>query len=1148
MRIRRLSLERFGRFEGCDLAFRSGTPDLHVIYGPNEAGKTTSMAAVSDLLFGFEARTRYNFRFDYPLLRIGAELEEDGQSLAIRRRKANAGSLVDAADRQMDEGPLVAMLHGQTRERFRLAFSLDHLRLREGGRAIVQARDDVGQALFAAGSGMTDVVDALAALEAEADAIWAPRAAKHRTYTQAERSYEASRTAARDRQVRPKAWTDARDAHLAAEDARSAAEAERDAVLSEKGRIERLRRIAPAMRRRAELLALLAGSVEAKVMPAAREERVVAALDVIAAADRNRAAAASLHAEAQDRLDKVPDDAAALLAADAIDDLAERRGAVTKGSTDLERLTIERRARQARVAQLRSDLDLSDAAPPARPTVNRLRELAKAYGEATAGLRAAAETEEDARARLLPLERRLADAPLTEGLDLLIAAVDAARRLGDDVDVRHAAALRAATDARAAAGRALARLAPWTGGAEDLERLPGLHEDEIAAADAELARLAEAARIAAEEVRRVEEELERVALDRHALAGGGQAVSASDLAAARERREALWREVRDALVGSATPSDPARTGDDYRARVDEADVMADRRFAFAADSGQLGLLDRQAGEVALRGAQAARRHDDAQAAKRTATAAWTERVEGLGFPALEPARLRGWLADRSLAIEAAEAVAGLAAHAEAEGARREASRTALLQAMPGWQPPDDRLASVLTEAERRRAAGEAQALAYRHDHAELRQLTDTIADLTRANRRRGDDRVRIEGEWRDVQVAASTGFAIGDGEGVLSLVEELRAEMDAAEALDARMRGIEVDRHRFEKDVADLWARIGGEGEGTLDRLRERQAAARIASQARANLIAERDCRSAEIEAAAATRTAAVDGLRPVVEDLGNIAIEELDAAVQTSRRIRGERDALAAAIAEITAAGDGLSIDVLEEQWADSDPDAAAARSATLAPLLAEANASVTAAAEAASAARIAFAALDEHGDGAAAAAAEAEEARAEMGVQAEAYLLRRSQAVTLRWAVERHRRERQDPLLARAGGLFSRLTLGRYSDLRIDHDSSTPRLLGVTEDGSRAIDVDAMSDGTADQLFLALRLAAVEQSVAAGSRLPFLADDLFINFDDARARAGFEVLAELAGSTQVLFFTHHAHLADLARDVVGADLHSRCDLDRDL
>lgn len=127
----------------------------------------------------------------------------------------------------------------------------------------------------------------------------------------------------------------------------------------------------------------------------------------------------------------------------------------------------------------------------------------------------------------------------------------------------------------------------------------------------------------------------------------------------------------------------------------------------------------------------------------------------------------------------------------------------------------------------------------------------------------------------------------------------------------------------------------------------------------------------------------------------------------------------------------------------------------------------------------------------------------------------------------------------------MFGRLTLGRYTELRIDYEAATPRLLGVRDGGQRAIDVEAMSDGTADQLFLALRLAAVEQSVAAGVRLPFLADDLFINFDDERARAGFEVLADLAHTTQVLFFTHHVHLAGIARGIVGADLHSECALD---
>src|SRR3546814_23050 len=61
---------------------------------------------------------------------------------------------------------------------------------------------------------------------------------------------------------------------------------------------------------------------------------------------------------------------------------------------------------------------------------------------------------------------------------------------------------------------------------------------------------------------------------------------------------------------------------------------------------------------------------------------------------------------------------------------------------------------------------------------------------------------------------------------------------------------------------------------------------------------------------------------------------------------------------------------------------------------------------------------------------------------------------------------------------------------------------------------------------------------------RRPFLASDLFVNSDYELSEAGFRVLAELARSTQVLFFTHHPHLAAIARSVVGEDLHSECSL----
>ena len=84
----------------------------------------------------------------------------------------------------------------------------------------------------------------------------------------------------------------------------------------------------------------------------------------------------------------------------------------------------------------------------------------------------------------------------------------------------------------------------------------------------------------------------------------------------------------------------------------------------------------------------------------------------------------------------------------------------------------------------------------------------------------------------------------------------------------------------------------------------------------------------------------------------------------------------------------------------------------------------------------------------------------------------------------------------------------------------------------------MSGMSSGTADQLYLALRVAAIEDYLDRSDALPFIADDLFVNFDDRRAGAGFRALGELARKTQVLFFTHHAHLLDIAREALGGSL----------
>ena len=81
-------------------------------------------------------------------------------------------------------------------------------------------------------------------------------------------------------------------------------------------------------------------------------------------------------------------------------------------------------------------------------------------------------------------------------------------------------------------------------------------------------------------------------------------------------------------------------------------------------------------------------------------------------------------------------------------------------------------------------------------------------------------------------------------------------------------------------------------------------------------------------------------------------------------------------------------------------------------------------------------------------------------------------------------------------------------------------------------------MSDGTRDQLYLALRLAALELHLDQGHALPFIADDLFINYDDRRAKAGLQALATLSEKTQVIFLSHHDHLVPAVREVFGPDV----------
>lgn len=1144
MRFAQLNLEKYGRFEDRILEFRSGTSDLHLIYGANEAGKSTSMAAVTDLLFGIPLRSPYNFRFDYPLLRIGALLEEDGRQIAVRRRKGGSGTLVDADDKPMDEAPLLGMLRGQTRETFGRSFSLDQSALREGGEAMVKAKDDAGQALFAAGSNLTAVASVLAALEEDADEIWGKRAKASRTYTAAERTLEASLRTVRDASLKPKAWSDARAASEEAHLALKQLESRRLTLKQELRSLDRLSGVASLGEARARALQELAKHADVAVVGEQIETQARECLEALERSERDRATAKRLRSEAEDRLHAVEVDEAVLDASDDIESLLERRGAEAKASEDLPRLAAKREQLELRVGDLQKEFGSAVSIVPTRTQVAELRQALKLILSAREGAEEAEAEFEDTTAKRARLVERLAAMSEDDTLAILAAAVDAARLLGADFDQRCDGAKDEERRAAARREALLAQLKPWSGSLYHLLGLLPLSAPELKQARDRLGALETELKEASTTAARLRDEAETLALqiERVSIAEGG--VTSDALGATRQERDAAWAFIRERLTAGIVVEDGGRRAATYDELVEKADALSDRRYSSAEASGRLAELVDARDRRVLEAEQASRTVAEVEGALSSFRSEWEERLTKAGLPILQPLALEAWQSARTEVIHASEAVADAAGETGRARSRRKSALIPLCQALGIEVPEDPTIAPVLTTAEAALAAREERALMRRELEQEIARLKDQADVLRRTVASRRADEQRELAAWKVVSDRAGVDLPVEGAELRFDIIDELRNASEELAALRSRIAGIERDASSFNSAVADLAGKLGcvtPSGGDPLDVLKSRLSKAGASSAQARELKAEASRRAAEEAEAEAKSEAARSGLADVMKQLGTEDTDLLPDRLDSAAQVRALRSEVRELETEIVAKGDGYGLEQLLEGLAETTPDEVASRREQASDEADALDDLISDAARTYGDARRRFEDLDVDGHWAPDAQADAEAARAEMAVQAEAYLMKRTQAVTLRWAIERYRKRHQDPLLARASTIFETLTLGRYRGLDADMQDSTPRLIGLCEDGETVVEVGQMSEGTTDQLFLALRIAAIEQSVDASVRLPFLADDLFVNFDDDRARAGFRVLADLSRSTQVLFFTHHEHLAAIAEAVLGCDVISQ-------
>jgi uncharacterized protein YhaN len=182
MKILELQLIAYGPFSDAVVDFSAGSQGLHIVYGPNEAGKSSALRALHALLYGIPERSADDFRHPYAKLRIGAAIQSSGGELFKFIRRKGRRNTLRAEDDQtvLDESVLRQVLNGVDADLFATMFGIGYDSLVRGGREIISGGGSLGQILFAAGSGIANLREVQEQLQAEADALFKPSGQKPR--------------------------------------------------------------------------------------------------------------------------------------------------------------------------------------------------------------------------------------------------------------------------------------------------------------------------------------------------------------------------------------------------------------------------------------------------------------------------------------------------------------------------------------------------------------------------------------------------------------------------------------------------------------------------------------------------------------------------------------------------------------------------------------------------------------------------------------------------------------------------------------------------------------------------------------------------------------------------------------------------------
>lgn len=1160
MRILELNLKAYGPFTNKVLDLSGGQPGLHVIYGQNEAGKSATLRAIHALLYGISGNTSDNFLHDYTLLRVGGRLRlSDGAEAVFFRRKGNKNTLLDANDKALDETALAKFLCGVSEGAFASLFGIDHDELVKGGQQMVAGGGNLGENLFAAGMGLAGLHDILNNLEAQENELFKPTGRTPRingliaTYKDAQRQVADLSLSGRDWATHDESFRNAR--------AELASVSEQMVRLNaEKNRLARLQKAIPLIARHRHLMTRLTELGEVNILPATfeKEHRDTA---------RDLSEAQLLLAQTTEELAKI----AGLVGQisipellveqeDVATELFQRHGGYVKAQQDLPGLERDRQhlvlETQKIQRELRPDLPFEqvESMRMTSQKTTRIQELTSRLQSIEGQSLKARKILKDIENDLNGARQELNDVPALSDPEELRSAVAAAVEEGN-LDKQMKALAEKLRLQLEQAGVALKNLRLWSGSLEELESLAVPAVETIQRFERQFEDGDQGLRQLFDQIATAKEEVDALARQIDALCSTGEIPTEGDLTLARQHREVGWQLVRKAwLDRNEKPQElTAYSGDvplpeAYETSVQKADHVSDRLRLDAQLVAKHATLLADRDRIATRVAELAEQQSQTRNTISRLQEEWGALWQTSGVSPLPPKEMKAWIQQRDGLLAQASVIRET--HGQLDSLKKQIDDlTNLLgqcleKSGSQGRSTGESLQAILARS--RRMVGQFDETAGRRRDLgrEIKKLEGKLDREQRDFDQAQEDLRRWHDQWKTAvaEIGLTDESLPAEANAVLVRIQELFQKFDAAASLQDRIGAIQQDSRLFSEDRDRFFRAVtpdllGFPADQAMMELHRRQAKAGHDAATLAQLQGQQRHLGLALGKTNTIIAQKENYLNQLCRQAGCESVEDLDALEQRSAEAASVRVDLRRVGDSLADHAAGGTMEELIKQAQDVSPDSLPAQVASIAeeiPRLEEKRSQLD---QTIGAERLELQKMD--GSAKAIEAAElAQSLLAQTRESSERYMRLHLASVILRKEIARYQDANQGPVLMLASQLFARLTSDAFSAVAASFDQADrPVLLGIRSSGEQ-VTVDGMSDGTRDQLYLALRLASLQRHLETAEPLPFIIDDILVNFDDHRAAATLRVLADLSLTTQVVFFTHHSHLVDLANKVVPGDL----------